>query len=190
MATKERFWLIVAIIFLNVLLLGLLLLDIMSVMTNNDVNLIKTLVGIGFVYLASTSLFRIYPQAVQIVDATQKAVPLSTDDQILITGIEHLLKVDKVYQEPSYGRQDIARELDVSESTISRVVSQHYQKNIPQILNDYRLNEAKQLLLDTDENISVIASETGFNSLSSFNRVFKSSIGLSPTQYRNDYKKK
>ena len=189
-ATKERFWLIVAIIFLNAVLIALLLLELIEFLSVQDTNLVKTLVGIGFVYLASTSLFRIYPQAVQIIDKTTKNTNLSVDDQILITGIEHLLNVEKVYQEPSYGRQDIARELSTSESTVSRVVSSHYQKSIPQLLNDHRLKEAKQLLIQTNENINLIVQETGFNSISSFNRVFKQSEGLSPTQYRNQFKLK
>jgi len=47
-----------------------------------------------------------------------------------------------------------------------------------------RLLEAKMVLTTTDKSIITIAEECGFNSLSNFNHLFKSFVGVSPRDYR------
>ncbi len=49
-----------------------------------------------------------------------------------------------------------------------------------------KLNHAKMLLSSTQLSITEITSACGFNSISNFNRVFKNTIGISPSQYRNE----
>jgi AraC-like DNA-binding protein len=98
--------------------------------------------------------------------------------------IEDLLRYDKVYQEPTYSRSDLARELEISETLISRVINIYFQKSFPQLLNECRVEDAKRLLRQTKASIRVVQEEVGFNSLASFNRVFKETTGLSPSVYR------
>jgi AraC-like DNA-binding protein len=50
------------------------------------------------------------------------------------------------------------------------------------------VEEAKTLLVETQADISTISEESGFNSIATFNRVFKDIAGLSPTEYRAKYK--
>ncbi len=47
-----------------------------------------------------------------------------------------------------------------------------------------RVEKAKNLLLNPNYRISEVAYEVGFQSLTHFNRVFKSVAGQSPTEYR------
>lgn len=61
-----------------------------------------------------------------------------------------------------------------------RVTGQHFS----QFLCAVRLEKARNLLLNPDARISEIAYTAGFQSLTHFNRVFKQSTGLNPTQYR------
>ncbi len=49
---------------------------------------------------------------------------------------------------------------------------------------EYRLSKAAELLRETDEPVSVIAAETGFNHLSYFGKCFREKTGLSPSEYR------
>jgi len=54
-------------------------------------------------------------------------------------------------------------------------------------INQYRIEEAKNLLNDPDRSsykISSLAYDAGFNSISTFNEVFKKSTGLTPSQFR------
>lgn len=180
---KERFWLIMALITLNVAFMGSTLLLAWNIISSGDAQLIRSMLGIAFVYTASTSLLRIYPQAMR-VDREGDHEILSDDEIGIALKVERLIYLDKVYQEPSYGRAELAKELGISESVLSRIVNMHFGKSVPQLLNDERVKDAQLLLVETEAAIKVIAQESGFNSIASFNRVFKETTGHSPSEYR------
>lgn len=184
---QERFWLIISLIILNIGLLTMSLLFVNQLVTPDDFEIVRAVIGISFVYVASTSLFRIYPQAVSLAPpkGTKKKDYLSDSDIEQALKIENLLNFDKVYQEPSYGRSDMARELEITESALSRIVKLYFDKSVPVLLNGLRVEEAKVLLRQTEADITTIAGEAGFNSIASFNRIFKEITGVTPTRYRS-----
>ncbi|MBR3500042.1 MAG: helix-turn-helix domain-containing protein, partial [Bacteroidales bacterium] len=53
-----------------------------------------------------------------------------------------------------------------------------------------RLGAASRALVDTSQTISEICYNCGFNNLSNFNRTFKSKRGVTPRDFRMNYKKK
>ncbi len=183
---KDRYWLVLAIIFINVAFMAAMLVSVSAHVDDGQVMLMRTVIGLGFVYLVGTSLFRIYPQAVLI--APEKSEKLSPEEQAIAAKVEKLLTEDKVYQETSYGRTELARECNTSESVISKVINVHFQKSFPQIINERRVQDAKRLLGQTEANIKTIAEEVGFNSVASFNRAFREIAGESPSTYRKSAK--
>jgi len=187
---NERYWLIISFIIINVLMIFLNLLDVSGVVSNEQFILIRDILGIGLVYLASTSLLRIYPQAVKLVSRPAAAHPeLSSEDREIIGKINDLLELDKVYQEQKFSRADLARELNISEANLSRIISSHFGKSLPQLINELRVHDSLQLLSQTEENMTVIAEQVGFNSLPTFNRVFKDIMNVAPSEYRKTSKK-
>lgn len=185
---KERYWVIFALIIVNVLFLGVTLVSLTDTLSTEVLALTRTVMGLAFVYLVSTSLLRIYPQAVRTSGADGQNEALSEDEQVLARKIERLMTREKVYQEPTYSRTDLARECDAPETAVSRVINVHFQRSFPQLMNEYRIEDAKRLLSETDAPVKVIAENTGFNSLSSFNRVFKEVTGETPSRYRKSEK--
>lgn len=186
-AGRERYWLILSLVVLDIFYLAAESLRLGGGGYDSQAVLLRTLLGLAFCYIVTTSLFRIYPQALILADRQKSGKQGLDDGEVDIAHrIQELLDLQKVYHEPTYSRTDMARELGVSESVISRVINVHFQKSLPQILNEKRVGYAKQLLLDTDASIKVIASEVGFNSLPSFNRAFKEVEGRSPSDYRKN----
>ena len=185
---KERFWLIISIILLNI---GLLSLNL-AFMDVNKIELIRTFIGLGFIYVTSTSLFRVYPPAIARKNSSKdkegQRSELSSEEINLALKIENLLHIEKVYQEPSYNRAAMSKELNVSEAQLSKIVNTYFKKNVPLLLNELRVEEAKALLKQTKEDISLIAEESGFNSIATFNRVIKDLVGVSPNLYRQGKK--
>lgn len=184
---RERYWLIIALVVLNIALLLVNLLLVNNLEDTINVDLIRNIIGISFVYIASTSLFRIYPQAVSIApeeDGKGKDNFLSDAEIDLAMKIENLLHLDKVYQEPNYKRSDLARELDLSDSHLSKIVNIYFEKSVPQLLNTYRVEDAKYLLRETTVDVAAVSEEAGFNSIATFNRVFKEIEKITPTEYR------
>jgi len=180
---KDRYWLILALIIMNITFLAFMLASITLPIENTDIRLVQTILGLAFVYLMNTSLFRIYPTAVQL-NERRKEERLSKADTEIAKTIETLLAMDKVYQEPNYSRADLARECGTSEAIISRIINKHFKKSFTQTMNDHRLEDAKRMLVQTDAPIKTIAEETGFNALATFNRIFKNEVGVSPSMYR------
>lgn len=180
---RERFWLIMSLIILNTAFLGTMLLYVWDIIARPDAELVRAVLGIAFAYIASTSLLRIYPQAMRVSKPGDQD-SLSDDEIKVALRIEKLIHLDKVYQEPSYGRAELSKELGLSESVLSRIVNVHFSKSVPQLLNDERIKDAKLLLIETEAAVKVIAQEAGFNSIASFNRLFKESTGDSPSEFR------
>lgn len=185
-AGQERYWLILSLIMVNICFLLSFAAGLSEGAYWSDSPLLRTVLGLAFSYIVSTSLFRIYPQALVFVPERKKDNELSADDRILVTKIENLLALEKIYHEPTYSRSNLAKEIGTPEGVVSRIINLHFGKSFPQLLNEYRIKDAKQLLLDTDASIKVVAEEVGFNSLPSFNRVFKEIEGRSPSDYRKN----
>jgi AraC-like DNA-binding protein len=180
---KDRYWLVLAIIFMNIAFLGTMLVSLSAGVDAGKISLVRTVIGLGFIYLVTTSLFRLYPQAV-LMAGTEKTEKLTDEELAIAQKVEKLLAQDKVYQEASYARTDLARECGTSEAIISKIINIYFRKSFPQIINEHRVEDAKRLLDQTEANIKVIAEEVGFNSVASFNRAFREIAGEAPSTYR------
>lgn len=185
-AGKERYWLILAFITINIVYLTVGVFGA-GLVDDVQLSLFRTVVGLGFVYVISTSLFRIYPSAF-ITEQSGHGynAALNKDELAVAEKIMGLLERDKIYHEATYSRSDLAQELGVPEGTVSRVINLHFKRSFPQLLNEYRVEDSKRLLLGTSESIKVVAEEVGFNSLTSYNRAFKTIVGQSPSAYRKN----
>ena len=85
------------------------------------------------------------------------------EEVALAEKIKDLMALDKLYQEPAFSRADLARELDVSENVLSRVINCAFEKSFRKLLNDHRVDEAQLLLRDSDLQVTQIAFDVGFN---------------------------
>lgn len=186
---SERYWLILALIFVNIFFLFTMFAQLTEFLNEQETILSRTILGLGFVYLVSTSLLRLYPQHKKSGVPGEAEDRLSQDDLGLAKKIESLMTHEKVYQEQNYSRSDLARECGAPETMVSRVVNIYFDKSYPQLVNELRVDDAKQLLEETDAPVKTIGEEVGFNSLPSFNRVFKEITGEAPSGYRNAHKK-
>lgn len=182
---RERYWLVMMLLSTNTLALFINLLRAGDALAVREAEALLVTLGIAFIYLASTSLFRVYPPPVQLNNAGRSSLAsLSAEEKQLAEKIRHLLEVDKVYQEHSFSRKELARETGVSESTVSKVVNAAFGCSLPKLLNEFRIEDAKTLLHEDHIPIQIVASESGFNSLASFNRVFRELTGETPSSYR------
>lgn len=101
---------------------------------------------------------------------------------------------DLVYQAVSYvsgnfrknfSLDDMARDLGVSKYVLSRTFSKTFHRNFNQYLNDARLNYACHRLENTNDAITNICYDSGFESQRTYNRVFKERYKVTPSEYRN-----
>ena len=74
-----------------------------------------------------------------------------------------------------------------SRYTLSRMFRQHTGATFTQYLNKRRVTMAEDLLAGTKMPVTQVALQCGFNSIATFNRVFRDVRGCTPTQYRLIY---
>jgi len=82
---------------------------------------------------------------------------------------------------------DIADKMSLPLHQLSQVINHSFQKNFNDFVNEYRVAEFKQRLIQPDYahlTILAIGLDSGFNSKAAMNAVFKKHTGLSPSQYR------
>jgi|GEM_PF-1932799 AraC-type DNA-binding domain-containing proteins len=72
----------------------------------------------------------------------------------------------------------------MSESRLRHLFKEITGVGFKDCVTDYRIERAKQLLIDTDEPLNDICEKCGFRSVSSFYRAFKDITGYSPAKYR------
>lgn len=97
------------------------------------------------------------------------------------------MEEEKLYQEPELTLQHIADKLQFPTYQVSQAINDGLKKSFYDLINGYRVDEAKLLLLNPKNRNYTILSvgfEAGFNSKTTFNTVFKKFTGQTPTQFR------
>ncbi|MCW7468604.1 helix-turn-helix domain-containing protein [Leptospira kanakyensis] len=112
------------------------------------------------------------------------SVQLETIDQRL-----YELMREKVYCDEDLSLSKLAEMAEVKSGQLSEYFHKRYGFGFYQYINQYRIDEAKRLLLESEErSILSIADSVGFNSKSTFNRVFLETVGATPTEFRKQSK--
>ena len=88
------------------------------------------------------------------------------------------------YDNPQMSLSILSERLGVSQSYLSRVFKQEYGENISHYLSKTRVEQAKQLMCNGDENLNTIALKVGFLSDMNLIRVFKKLENETPGNYR------
>lgn len=83
-------------------------------------------------------------------------------------------------------QKDAARKVRLSPAAFSRFFRRAVGKTFSTYLTDLRLSDVSRRLLETNDSISRIAFDAGFENLSTFNRAFRRARGLSPREFRRD----
>ncbi|MEA4889867.1 MAG: AraC family transcriptional regulator [Clostridiaceae bacterium] len=83
----------------------------------------------------------------------------------------------------------LARELNVSIPTLFRIFRQNFDMTPANYVNNMRLMQAVGLLDTTDKSITEISKLAGFYDQPLFSRLFKHKYGVSPSEYRHDFRR-
>jgi signal transduction histidine kinase/DNA-binding LacI/PurR family transcriptional regulator/AraC-like DNA-binding protein len=104
-----------------------------------------------------------------------------------------IVKQASAFIQQNYGRsfslEELSETIGVSKSYLSRIFKMDMGISLWDYLNRFRNQKAKELLLLTDESITEIAAEVGYEDAGYFSRVFREISGCSPRAYRNQAKK-
>ena len=100
--------------------------------------------------------------------------------------ISTLFDKEQIFLNPNLKVSDIATATGTNRTYVSAFFNREAECTFYDYVNKYRIEYACNLLLHSNENITMIAEKSGFNSSKSFIRVFSKIMGTSPTKYRNE----
>ena len=80
--------------------------------------------------------------------------------------------------------QDAAAALRYSDAYFCKLFKQCFKVNFSAYLNEYRVNKARQLILDPRLSLKDIGAAVGYSDANYFTRVFKRLTGQTPSEYR------
>ena len=101
------------------------------------------------------------------------------------------MEEEEAYLDPELTIKDLSEQLSISARDLSQVINERLNQNFNDFVNHYRIEKAKELLLkmDDDGTILDVAFDSGFNSKSSFNTLFKKYTRYTPSQYKKTFRK-
>ena len=82
---------------------------------------------------------------------------------------------------------DLAEVLNYSESNVSVMFSKFTGTNFKKYLDNIRISKAIELIVSDDLSITEVSRRCGFNNIRTFNNVFKSVMGMAPSEIKNTH---
>jgi AraC-like DNA-binding protein len=132
-------------------------------------------------------LFPVAPE-VQAEASEAAVVESSAADRKLIDALMRLMGDERIYRHDNVTIGMLATKLGIPEYRLRRLINQRLgYRNFNVFLNAHRIAEAKAALADPSQAevpVITIAMDAGFQSLGPFNRAFKATTGVTPTEYR------
>jgi AraC-like DNA-binding protein len=118
--------------------------------------------------------------------------PLGFSYELNLTNNE---RINKVYQyiRKNYQQKitiaNVAAQVNMSEEYFSRFFSKIMMKSFVTFLNEYKINRACKMLIETDKQVSEVCYVSGFESIPFFYRQFKKFKNCQPKTYRLNYQR-
>ncbi|MBX2913702.1 MAG: AraC family transcriptional regulator [Cyclobacteriaceae bacterium] len=114
------------------------------------------------------------------------------EDYALIRSEIDKLFNEEIFVDASLNLTLLAKRLNRQPYLVSRVINESFKMTFPELLLQYRIRKAKELLhksLNKAYTVEGIAYESGFSTLSAFYTAFKKETGMTPTQYKKQRNK-
>lgn len=124
-------------------------------------------------------------------DYTEPKAPstLEPSELDLVKKFEDYLIGKKGFSDNSITLDKASKKLKTNRTYLSKAINAHYNCNFNELINRFRIQEARKLLIDKEfEHFSIegIAKTIGYNSISTFNSSFKKETGLTPSYFRKN----
>lgn len=161
--------------------------EIANVLNSAALVAIVASIAIAMMRVDGADLFPVAPEAK--VDASDAAAAESSAaDQKLIDALLRLMSDERIYRHDNVSIGALATRLAIPEYRLRRLINRRLgYRNFNVFLNEHRIAEAKAALADPSQSevpVITIAMDAGFQSLGPFNRAFKATTGVTPTEYR------
>ena len=145
---------------------------------------------IGYQFALRAELFQLITLLLRNVPKqakqSKKIKKLATQD--VLEKLDVIFSYVEAHYQEELTLQNIAEVSGYSSFYFTKFFKKNTGKTFLTFLNEYRIDKAKWLLINSDLPVSEIITQTGFESDKTFYRLFKSSMSMAPLEYRNTMK--
>ncbi|MCO5948000.1 AraC family transcriptional regulator [Mucilaginibacter sp. RT5R15] len=162
----------------------IILRDVYGVYFNYDysveiLGVIALVLGVAGLQQASLSEVSYEPESTVVYET----------DPAILERISRSMEQDRLYLNPTLTLLELSAALKLNSKIVSRHINVGFGKSFNDYVNSYRVEEVKRRLKSGDLaklTIMGLAMESGFNSKTTFNRIFKSFTGHAPSEFITD----
>lgn len=136
--------------------------------------------------VVETQTTQVNPEDSVIKQKYQKSTLSEDQAKKYLDKVNLLLEKERVYLNPELTIQDVSEKLDIPKHHLTESLNTYLGKSFYTLINEYRIDSFKELAADKNNKhltLLALAYDSGFNSKSSFNMVFKNYTGLTPSQF-------
>ncbi len=109
--------------------------------------------------------------------------------ETLKTQLMYIMHHEKLYLDPDINLETLSQKLNITTHQLSQFLNEYCNIRFNHFVNKYRVEEAKLILSQNpDANIISVAYHVGFNSKSTFNKIFKQYTGKTPSDFKSTEK--
>ena len=122
----------------------------------------------------------------------EKSALQETEKEVILDQLKQCMEVDKEFKNNLVSLPSVSKKLNIPVHHISQVINEMLGQTFFEMIANYRIEESKSILEDPSKEhliIEEIAEEVGYNSKSAFNRSFKKIVGITPSEYKNNWGK-
>jgi AraC-like DNA-binding protein len=119
-----------------------------------------------------------------VPDEGENPVPSTEDDARIVELVAGLMRDKALFRDPDLTLNRLARQAGIPARQISAAINRVQGHSVSQMVNEYRIAEARRLLKETDLAVTQVMLESGFQTKSNFNREFLRATGQTPSDYR------
>lgn len=107
------------------------------------------------------------------------------DASALLALLNQTMHEQQLYLNPNLSLTLLSKKVGNLQTTVSQVLNEHLKKSFNLYINEFRIQHAKNLLINESHlNMELVAERSGFNSSSTFFAAFKKITGQTPASYR------
>lgn len=138
------------------------------------------------IFFHSNQLAQTYVPTTTVEKKTKEQEPLemSQSDHVRLDKLLTQLSSERYYEDEQISLDQLAEHIELKPLELTELIKKSEYDNFYDLINSFRIEAVKQSLAETAEQIIVIAYQSGFNSKSAFNKIFKEKTGLTPREYR------
>jgi AraC-like DNA-binding protein len=173
------------------------------VFVGNVLIYVAYIIGYFYLYLVGTITFSVVFYALLIFllfksnrvnvfkDIPEKYASKKIEDKeahSLIETLNSVMNENQFHKNTNIKLNDIAKELHISSHQLSQLLNDNLGKSFAFFINEYRIEESKQLLKEKNQfTLEAIGFEAGFSSKSTFYATFKKVTGQTPSEYKKQF---